>query len=344
MTLNNSKRPALLPLVTVGSQGFDSQLSYVIKDVIPADSLCSIYGASGAYKSFLAISWACHISSGIDWGDKKVIQGIVLYIVGEGGIGVPRRVKAWELNYQKSIDNLYLLNSPIFLASKREVKNVLEIAEHIKQESGLSIKMIVIDTLARCFGGGDENDAKDMGAFIRGCDELKARTGATVLILHHSGKDESKGARGSSAFRAALDAEYRITREGNEGALIMKCTKMKDAEEMPSTAYDLKTFELCLDEDDEVITSLCVIDNGREPIQDEQFNNTNNTSKNHLAVWKCIRSRTVDSNVCFKSVIREDLKKLGIDTKNFSRWLTKLIDSDLIRVDNDTIFLVNKDE
>lgn len=338
MTYDNFSQLALAPLVTIGSSGYDAKLSYVIKDVIPSNSLCSIYGASGAYKSFLAISWACHIASGINWGEKKVSQGIVLYIVGEGGIGVPRRIKAWELSYNKSINDLYLINSPIFLASKKEVKVILDLAEYIKNRHKLPIQMIVIDTLARCFGGADENDAKDMGAFIRGCDELKIKTGATVLIIHHSGKDESKGARGSSAFRAALDTEYKITREENGGAFIIKCTKMKDAEEVPPTAYDLETFELYHDEDDEVITSLCVKDKGRAPIEDQQFNNINNASKNHLILLKCIRSRTLDNNFCTKSIIREDLKKISIDTKNLSRWLNKLVSEKLIRIDGEYIF------
>ncbi|MBX9265093.1 helicase RepA family protein, partial [Klebsiella pneumoniae] len=104
---------------------------------------------------------------------------------------------------------------------------------------GKPVQLIVIDTLARCFGGNDENDAKDMGAFIEGCDTIKRETGATVLVVHHSGKDDTKGARGSSAFRAALDAEFNVRREGDGGAIILTCTKVKDAEGPRPAAFDL---------------------------------------------------------------------------------------------------------
>lgn len=83
--------------MSVGSTGYDTQLDYVVKGIIPAVSLCSIYGASGSYKSFLAGSWACHVATGRQWGGRRVAHGAVLYVVGEGGIGVPRRVKAWRL-------------------------------------------------------------------------------------------------------------------------------------------------------------------------------------------------------------------------------------------------------
>lgn len=84
-------------------------------------------------------------------------------------------------------------------------------------------------------GGADENKASDMGAFIAGCDAIKAATGATVLVVHHSGKDETKGARGSSSFRAALDAEFLVKRETvGAKALVLTCTKQKDAEEAES--------------------------------------------------------------------------------------------------------------
>ena len=61
-------------------------------------------------------------------------------------------------------------------------------------------RLIILGTLARCFGGSDENAAKDMGAFIQGCDTSKAVTQTSVLIVHHSGKGQERGARGSSAF------------------------------------------------------------------------------------------------------------------------------------------------
>lgn len=83
----------------------------------------------------------------------------------------------------------------------------------IKNNSQLPIRLIELDTLARCFGGNDENAAKDMGAFIQGCDILNAKTEATILLVHHSGKDQDKGAKGSSTLRAALDAEFNVRRE-----------------------------------------------------------------------------------------------------------------------------------
>ena len=72
---------------------------------------------------------------------------------------------------------------------------------------------MVFDTLAHCFGGNDENSAEDMGAFIQDCDAIKQRTGATVIVVHHSGKNEEAGARGSSALRGALDVELMVKKQ-----------------------------------------------------------------------------------------------------------------------------------
>jgi hypothetical protein len=89
-------------------------------------------------------------------------------------------------------DNLWLVNRPVFPVRESEVTEVLLAARQIEAECGVPVRMVVIDTLARCFGGNDENDARDMGAFIEGCDVIKQKTGATVLVVHHSGKDEGK--------------------------------------------------------------------------------------------------------------------------------------------------------
>lgn len=337
----HSHRKTKLPL-SVGSQGFDSQSDYVVKGVIPANSLCSIYGASGSYKSFLAGSWGCHISTGKAWAGKTVAHGSVMYVVGEGGIGVPRRVKAWEITNGQTVDNMYLVNTPVFPASPSEVSEMVIAAKQVEAETGKPVRLIIIDTLARCFGGADENDSKDMGAFIRGCDELKAKTGATVLVVHHSGKDESKGARGSSSFRAALDAEYRISREGKGGALIIACTKMKDAEEPETKAYDLKVVELFTDADGEHITSLSLVDKPRDPQESDEIEFIANKTDNHTALWQSIRSRTAMNEACTVALVRDDLKAMGVNVKHFSRWLTKLEKDGLIKREGQELLIINQ--
>ncbi|WP_171858538.1 helicase RepA family protein [Citrobacter freundii] len=326
-----------LPL-SRGSEGFDVRQDYVLKHFIPAQSLCSIYGPSGSYKSFLAVSWACHIAAGMPWADKKVTPGAVLYVVGEGGVGVPRRIKAWEKVHGRQADNLWLVNRPVFPVRESEVSEVILAARQIEAECGIPVRLVVIDTLARCFGGNDENDARDMGAFIEGCDVIKQKTGATVLVVHHSGKDEAKGARGSSSFRAALDAEFNVKREGEGKALILSCTKMKDAEEPERKAYDLRTAELYTDEDGESICSLVVRDVPREAKEiDPELVGVTKLTGNHMALWQAIRSRTAKGEPCTRTIIRDDMKSAGIDTKHFARWVQKLVDDGLIIQNGDIL-------
>ncbi|EAW1172731.1 DNA primase [Salmonella enterica subsp. enterica] len=323
--------------ITYGSDGYDREQDYTLKSYLPANSLCSIYGPSGSYKSFLAVSWACHIAAGRKWAGKSVSGGAVMYIVGEGGIGVPRRVRAWENVHGVKVDNLALVNRPVFPVRREEVHEVVKAARAIQAKKGEPVQLIVIDTLARCFGGNDENDARDMGAFIEGCDTIKRETGATVLVVHHSGKDDSKGARGSSSFRAALDAEFNVRREGDGGAIILTCTKMKDAEEPRPAAFDLREAELFTDRDGEQVASLVLHDAPREPRDvDPVLAEVNNLSGNHAALWQCIRSRKARDEVCNRAVLRDDIIAMEGENgrKAFGRWLNKLVKDGLISIDS----------
>lgn len=326
-----------LPL-SVGSAGYDRELDYTMKGYLPANSLCSIYGPSGSYKSFLAVSWACHIAADHKWAGRSVSGGSVLYVVGEGGIGVPRRIRAWEnvFNSTKRLSNLYLVNRPVFPVRREEVNQVVLAAREVEAATGEPVRFIVVDTLARCFGGNDENDARDMGAFIEGCDTIKRETGATLLVVHHSGKDDSKGARGSSAFRAALDVEYSVRREGEGGAIVLTCTKMKDAEEPSPAAFDLRTVELFTDSDGEMVCSLVVRDVPRTPQEvDPDLAGVSNLTGNHATLWQCIRSRKAKGESCNRGVLRDDMVTLVGENgrKGFNRWLDKLVRDELIEID-----------
>lgn len=325
-----------LPL-SVGSDGYDQEQDYTLKSYLPANSLSSIYGPSGSYKSFLAVSWACHVAAGMKWAGKSVSAGAVMYVVGEGGIGVPRRIKAWEKKHGVTLNNLYLVNRPVFPVRREEMQEMIKAARDVKSRTGQPVRLIVVDTLARCFGGNDENDARDMGAFIEGCDVIKRETGATLLVVHHSGKDDTKGARGSSAFRAALDAEFNVRREGDGGAIILTCTKMKDAEEPKQAAFDLRPIELFTDRDGELISSLVVQDLPREAREpDPELADIKHLTGNHAALWQSIRSRKAKGESCNVSVIRDDITTLFGENgrKGFKRWLDKLVRENIIFIDD----------
>jgi hypothetical protein len=235
------------------------------------------------------------------------------------------------------LNNLYLVNRPVFPVRREEMQEMIKAARDVKSRTGQPVRLIVIDTLARCFGGNDENDARDMGAFIEGCDVIKRETGATLLVVHHSGKDDTKGARGSSAFRAALDAEFNVRREGDGGAIILTCTKMKDAEEPKQAAFDLRPIELFTDRDGELISSLVVQDLPREAREpDPELADIKHLTGNHAALWQSIRSRKAKGEPCNVSVIRDDITTLFGENgrKGFKRWLDKLVRENIIFIDD----------
>jgi hypothetical protein len=323
-----------------GSAGYNTEQSFVIKGLIPERSFASIYGPSGSFKSFLALDWACHIATGMDWDGHKVKQGSVLYVAGEGGFGVTQRVRAWELQHQvTSLNNLARLSVPIFPADYDQVKAVLEYCHEIESKTGQSVKLIILDTLARCYGGNDENSSRDMGAFIKGCDTIKQITGATVLVVHHSGKNVENGGRGSSSLPAALDVEYRVKRDGeDQHALVLTCSKMKDSEQPDPKAYDLTSVHIRTDSDGDDVNSLCVIPVGRPPSDEEAPPiNTPRWRDHHIAIWQSVRSRTAANDPITKALLRDDLKAQGYDIKKYYRWLTKLVDDGALVLDGEDI-------
>src|SRR5690606_28789435 len=160
----------------------------------------TVYGPSGCGKTFLALDWALHVATGSYWHGNRVEAGPVLYIAAEGVAGIGRRVKAW-LSHNRIYDlsrhhPIHWLPEAVNVAEPASVWGLIEVAEELQPA------LIVIDTLARAIVGADENSAKDMGEVVARLDQLRRATRACVLLVHHTGKDTSAGARGSSALRA----------------------------------------------------------------------------------------------------------------------------------------------
>lgn len=157
-----------------------------------------------------------------------------------------RRVAAWKMENGTEIEKgkLFVTNTVDFLEFD-QLKNVIEQIENTCTEKP---GLVVIDTLARAFASGDENSSQDVGRFIAHVDELiKNRWGCNVMIIHHAGKDAAKGARGSSALKAALDQEFQVTKAIETREL--KCTKMKDAEIPEKMFFELKKVILGHEDD-----------------------------------------------------------------------------------------------
>ena len=117
------------------------------------------------------------------------------------------------------------------LTDLANVRSVSDSIEGIIEETGGVIpSLIVIDTLARNFGAGDENATKEMNVFINHIDRLlRQKYESCILIVHHSGVSNKDRARGNSALKGALDAEYAVVKSEDELSITAK--KMKDADE-----------------------------------------------------------------------------------------------------------------
>ncbi|TKB58363.1 AAA family ATPase [Ferrimonas aestuarii] len=318
---------------TFGSQGYDVVSPYLIKNLLPANSMGVVYGPSGHFKSFLVLSMACALASGTSFDGRQVNQSSVLYVAGEGGTGVPRRIKGWEVvhNQGQPVQNLAVISQPIYLADAAQLQALIDTIAEIPFSKPLGL--IIIDTLARCFAGADENKASDMNLFIAKLDELRRRTGATVLVVHHSGKDADKGARGSSALRAAADFEYSVKRlEEDDLAAELNCTKMKDDSDSANNAYQLKVKQLFRDSDGDPVTTLvCQL----ESFEPAPVLKESKLGKNSVLLWQAVRSRYEKQESTCRAVLRDDMKKMGLNTSNFGRWANELVEKKIIKIEDD---------
>ena len=206
---------------------------WLVDQVITGNILAAIVGASYSGKSLYAIALCCCVAAGIDFHGHPVKQGSVVYIAAEGRTGLLSRVEAWRIANDQQDTNLPFILSKTAI-NMRDPAMVASIKTLIGKVPDL--RLIVIDTLNRNYGGGNENESGDMGQFINSCDELIEHFGCTVAVVHHLGKDQSAGARGHSSFYAALDTEITVKAIGDDDVQV-SCTKQKDAPEFDQMQF-----------------------------------------------------------------------------------------------------------
>jgi len=229
----------------------DEPVNWLIQDVIPEKSFVALYGPPASFKSFIAMDIAECIASGRPWLGKEINgTGPVLYIAGEGHGGIGARIAAIKQHHNTPDSaQVYVVRSQINLRSSVDDFTALIVAiDELVQELGVDLRMIVIDTLARAFGGGNENSSDDMGAFIQATGKIQNRYRCSLMLLHHAGKDTTKGLRGHSSLLGAVDTQMEIIRfpQTREGLILM--SKQKDGEDGQN--YGFEAIEVEIDRSD----------------------------------------------------------------------------------------------
>ncbi len=233
----------LIPLNQLLSKPYKS--NWLIKGHMEQGSIGMIFGAPVSAKSFIAMDIAFCIAAGIDWNGNDTVQGKVVYLAGEGHSRIAERYKALGIKYSTMTDDIFFSELPASLMDKENAQSVFDAIYKVCSTPSL----IVIDTLHRNFGSGDENSARDFGIFLNTITRLIHHLGAAVLLVHHSGHGSDDRARGSSSMRAAMDVEYKVTKD--QDLVTMTCTKAKEFKEPEPMSFNLVTQILpnCFDDD-----------------------------------------------------------------------------------------------
>jgi archaellum biogenesis ATPase FlaH len=260
----------------------ESNLKWLIKGFLPKANLGVLYGESGSGKSFATLDLSAAICRGLEfWNGHRVTKGRVLYVVAEGVSGFRQRIKAYC--HQQAIKRIGMDVIYDITPNLTNVSQITDLISEIRQRE--SYDLIVMDTFAQVMAGADENNGQDVGNALAQCKRIASRCGAMVLLVHHSGKDVSKGSRGHSSIKAACDVEIRVERSNDTRSITT--SKMKDGIEGIGYLFSLHTVVLAQDEDGDDVTSCIVEFKGSGQVKPEA---KKKTGANELAVLDALHN------------------------------------------------------
>lgn len=322
---------------------------WIVKDFLPHATLGVIFGESGSGKSFLTYDLCAAIVRGMDWNDKKVNKGRVLYVVAEGQAGFINRGKAYV--HQQGIQHCDLDDMDYItdrVPNLMSAKVIDELIADIKQQDPYDL--IVLDTFAQVTSGANENSGQDMGLALGECRRIGQASGAMVLLVHHSGKDTTKGARGWSGLRAAADLELEVVNAN--GRRSVSVTKLKDGRDGGSLSFNLHTVVLGEDEDGDDITSCIVEYTGTERVTPAKKMVMGQNEKRALVVFNDMLGHEQKASVDMEALVdrivsetpRPEAPAKDNRATNIRRSLRKLAQKKLIVIDGQRVISADTTE
>lgn len=309
-------------------------IQWRIKKLIPEKGIGCIYGASGSGKSFLVIDLLAHIANGINWFGHKVKETPTLYIPLEGQGGIPNRIDAWiqhhaNKGYQQT--NIEFIWDGFNLDNDADKTKLIDTLKCHNWRGGV----ICIDTLAQSAAGVDENNSKDMGKLLATLQQIQKLLDFLIILIHHTGKDQSKGMRGWSGLFAAMDFAFECQNVKDGRCLTVQ--KLKDGENNRSFNFTLQPITLGQDDDGENITSCAVIFDGAIGVLNKNtILNQNKRDEDFIYQW--VKNQVDNGYEPSKRSLRGDLRsmkaKYPITQKRIDSAIEQLLEQGRLRYED----------
>lgn len=228
-----------------------------IKKVLGEREFTTVSGLPGTGKSVIVTDMACHVAKGMDWHGRKVRQGLVVYVAAERKKLTERRMMAFRKKHGVTDVPLLIIGGRLdFTKDLVDAKALMAAVKEAEVAVDMKCVWIIIDTLTRVFGAGDQNASKDMSRFVQSCDEILVGTSAHVTAIHHSAWSGERG-KGAIDLDGAVDASFMVKKEHGKYKLV--CDGTNDGEEGDILAFTMESVEIGIDEEGEPTTAPVVV-------------------------------------------------------------------------------------
>lgn len=234
---------------------------HVIKGVLGVGEFSYIVGLPGTGKSAITTDAACHVAAGMDWFERKVQQGLVIYLAAERRLLTERRMLAFRKRHGvKDVPLLVVGGSVDLTRNLNDANAIVALVKAYEEACGQKCVWLIIDTLTRTFGGGDQNATKDMSRYIRSADAILNGTDAHVTVIHHSGWNGER-AKGAIDLDGAVDSSFIVKKSG--GTFTLSCDGANDGSEGMICNFTMESVEVGIDDDGEPTTAPVIVEAGK---------------------------------------------------------------------------------
>jgi hypothetical protein len=318
--------------------------TWLVDKLLPEGEIAMIYGPSGVGKSFVALDLAFCVALGEQWMDRTVRQGPVVWIAAEAAGSMRNRAKAYAQANGLHLDlaELWMIGDTPSLMDQDEAAILTQAV------SSKHPRMIVVDTLAAASGGANENSGEDMNLVMESCRRMHKATGALILLIHHTGKDETRGARGWSGLKAAMQTEIFVHEIG--GVKAIEVTKQRDAEAGDPWPFRLETVALDMDGE-----TSCVVDIRTPQEMGIRVDPDRKLGRVQQGIYEaiCAKVNFPDEPVLAEEIYEDAIKllppgppdqKRDRRPEKVRRALETLMERELIRVEGDLIYVIEQEK